>query len=163
MSPVSSIQIIFASTSGHTEYVIDQAIQSLVAAGVTVEKKRAELAQPEDLLKGDILLLASGSWNTGGAEGQLNPYMHDLLKKRAADIDLGGKKVLLVGLGDERYRYLVGAMTHLEEFVKTHNGVVVEPVLKIVNEPYGQEQKVEQWMSDIRPALPAGRSQISAS
>lgn len=144
-----SIHIIYASTSGHTEYVVDQAIQSLVAAGVAVEKQRAELAQPEDLLKGDILLLASGSWNTGGAEGQLNPYMHDLLKKRAVGIDLGGKKVLLIGLGDQRYRYLVGAMTHLEEFVRTHNGVVVEPVLKIVNEPYGQEGKVEEWVKQL--------------
>lgn len=113
---------------------------------MTVEKQRAELAQPEDFLKGDVLLLASGTWNTGGEEGQLNPHMYYLLKKRAADIDLGGKKVLLIGLGDERYRYLVGAMTHLEEFVKTHNGVVVEPVLKIMNEPYGQEEKVKEWV-----------------
>lgn len=130
-------------------------MQSLVAAGVTVEKQRAEQAQPEDLLKGDILLLASGSWNTGGAEGQMNPYMDELLKKRAAGVDLGGKKVLLIGLGDSRYRYTVGCMRYMEEFVKTHNGVVVEPVLKIVNEPYGQEKKIEEWLSAFRNQLSA--------
>lgn len=150
---VSSLQIIYASTSGHTEYVVDQIIATLT--GVKVEKQRAEQAQPEDLLKGDILLLASGSWNTGGAEGQLNPHMHELLKKRATGIDLAGKKVLLVGLGDQRYRYLVGAMTHMMEFVKTHGGVVVEPVLKVVNEPYGQEKKVEEWATVIRKQLSA--------
>lgn len=150
---MSSIHIIYASTSGHTEYVIDQVIASL--SGVDIQKQRAEQAQSEDLLKGDILLLASGSWNTGGEEGQLNPHMYYLLKKRAADIDLGGKKVLLIGLGDERYRYLVGAMTHLEEFVKTHNGVIIEPVLKIVNEPYGQEPKVVQWIESIKSSLKA--------
>lgn len=149
---VSSIQAIYASTSGHTEYVIDQVVKHLSGA----VKLRAELAQPEDLLKGDMLLLASGSWNTGGIEGQMNPYMHDLLKKRAADIDLNGKKVLLIALGDDRYRYTAKAMVHLMEFVQTHNGVIVEPTLKIVNEPFGQEGKVEQWISDIR-------SQISAS
>jgi flavodoxin I len=149
--PVSSLQIICASTSGHTEYVIDHIIASL--SGVQITKQRPEQSEPTDLLKGDVLLLASGSWNTGGVEGQLNPYMHDLLKKRAADIDLGGKKVLLVGLGDDRYRYTVGCMQHFIEFVTSHNGVVIEPTLKIVNEPYGQEKKVEEWVESISKIL----------
>jgi len=35
----------------------------------------AEKTQPQDLLSGDVLLLASSTWNTGGIEGQLNPHM----------------------------------------------------------------------------------------
>ncbi len=116
---------------------------------MSVDKQRAEQAQPEDLLKGDVLLLASGSWNTEGVEGQLNPHMHELLKKRAAAVDLGGRKVVLIGLGDDRYRYTVGAMAHLIEFVETHNGVVMEPTLKIVNEPYGQEEKIGEWTGQL--------------
>ncbi len=150
---MSSLQIIYASTSGHTEYVVDQAIAAL--KGVAVEKLRAEQTQAADLLKGDVLLLASGSWNTGGVEGQLNPHMHELLKKRAADLDLSGKKVLLIGLGDDRYRYTVGCMQHLVEFVASHNGVVIEPTLKIVNEPYGQEKKIEEWTAAISKNLKA--------
>ncbi len=148
---VSSLHIIYGSTSGHTEYVVDQIIDLL--NGVNVVKQRAEQAAADDLLKGDVLLLASGSWNTGGVEGQLNPHMHELLKKRAADLDLSGKKVLLIGLGDDRYRYTVGCMQHLIEFVTSHNGVVIEPTLKIVNEPYGQEKKIEEWLSGIRNQL----------
>ena len=144
---MSSVHIIYASTSGHTEYVVDQVITAL--QGVQVEKQRAELAQPEDLLKGDMLLLASGTWNTGGVEGQLNPHMDELLRKRAAGVDLGGKKVLLIALGDSRYRYTANAMVHLEEFVKSHNGIVVEPTLKIINEPYGQEGKIRQWADQL--------------
>ncbi len=139
---MSSLHIIYASTSGHTEYVIDQVVKHLSGA----VKVRAELAQPEDFLKGDVLLLATGTWNTGGIEGQLNPHMDELLRKRATAIDLGGKKVLLIALGDDRYRYTANAMTHLIEFVKMHNGVVMEPTLKIVNEPYGQEKKIEEWI-----------------
>ena len=43
----------------------------------------AEKTQPQDLLSGDILLLASATWNTGGIEGQLNPHMSVLLHDKA--------------------------------------------------------------------------------
>jgi flavodoxin I len=143
---VQTLHIIYASTSGHTEYVVDQAVSAL--KGMDIEKQRAEQAVPEDLLRGDVLLLASGSWNTGGIEGQMNPYMHILLKEKATDIDLHGKKVLLIALGDDRYRYTAGALAHLKEFVTMHNGQVIEPALTIVNEPYGQEKnrKKRLWI-----------------
>lgn len=114
-----------------------------------VTKQRAEQASAEDLLQGDVLLLASGSWNTGGAEGQMNPYLDELLKKKAVDIDLAGKKVFLIGLGDDRYRYTVGCLRYMTEFVTTHNGVLIEPVLRIVNEPYGQEEIIKDWVREI--------------
>lgn len=148
-----SIHTIYASTSGHTEYVVDDAMNHFMLDGFTVTKQRAEQASADDLLKGDILVLASGSWNTGGAEGQMNPYLDELLKKKAASIDLTEKKVLLIGLGDDRYRYTVGCLRYMIEFVQTHNGVVVEPVLKIVNEPYGQEEKVKDWVTEIGKQL----------
>ena len=142
--PVSSLHIIFASTSGHTEYVVDTLIASLQGK-LQIEKQWAESAKPEDLLRGDILLLASGSWNTGGIEGQMNPHMHALLKEKAASIDLNKKKVAVIGLGDARYRYTAKAADHLEEFVKTHGGVLICKSLRIINEPYGQEKTVQKW------------------
>lgn len=137
----------YASTSGHTEYVVDTLMAFLKkqSRGLDMEKQRAELAKADDLLRGDVLLLASGSWNTLGVEGMLNPHMHYLLKDRAAAVDLKGKKVALIGLGDDRYHFRVGAMDHLQEFVTTHNGILIEPVLRIINEPYGQEKKIADW------------------
>ena len=69
------LHIIFASTSGHTEYVVDSLIDSLkdIAQGWEIEKTMAETTQPQDLLRGDVLLLASATWNTWSIEGQLNP------------------------------------------------------------------------------------------
>jgi len=144
---VKSLHVVYASTSGHTEYVIDVLATELLALlpGLALTRVRADAATPEDLSKGDVLLLASGSWNTGGIEGQLNPFMHELLKSKAAGIDLGGKKVALVALGDARYRYTAKAGDHLEEFVKTHGGEVLGERLVIVNEPYGQEAAVREW------------------
>jgi len=143
---VPKIFLIYASTSGHTEYVTDLLMQFLQEMGdAVVERKRAELCTPEDLVKGDVLLLASGTWNTGSVEGQLNPYMHRLLKEQAAKADLKGKKVACIALGDERYKYTAQARVHLEEYVKTHNGVLLMESLRIVNEPYGQEKAVRDW------------------
>ena len=150
-----SLQIIAASTSGHTDYVVSNVTIFLKekAPKVTVTVIRAEQAKPEDLMKGDVLLLASGTWNTGGGEGQLNPHMHAFLRERAPEVKLKGKKVAVIGLGDARYRYTAKAKDLLEEFVKSHGGELLLPSLKIVNEPYGQEETVKKWAQELAKKL----------
>lgn len=144
--------IIYASTSGHTEYVVSQVAEELRSAKKDVRVLRVELAKPEDLSGGGLLILASSSWNTGGIEGQLNPHMYEFLLGRAKDAKLAGA-VALIALGDERYRYLAQAGKHLRTFVETHGGKVLEPQLTILNEPYGQEEKAKAWAREILPHL----------
>ena len=64
------LHIVFASTSGHTEYVVDALIGSLksITPGWEVDETMAEKTQPQDLLSGEVLLLASSTWNTGGEQ-----------------------------------------------------------------------------------------------
>ena len=90
-----SLHIVFASTSGHTEYVVDVLIDSLksITLGWEIEETMAEKTQPQDLLSGDVLLLASATWNTGGIEGQLNPHMSVLLHDKAKSSGLGRQTV----------------------------------------------------------------------
>jgi flavodoxin I len=141
------LHIVFASTSGHTEYVMDALIDSLkgTTPGWEIEETRAEKTQPQDLLSGDILLLASATWNTGGIEGQLNPHMWGLLNDKAKTLDLAGKPCACIGLGDNRYFYTARAADHLQHYVNAHHGRLLVPTLKIVNEPYGQEDAVRVW------------------
>jgi len=148
---MASLHIIYASTSGHTEFVVDTLIDAMQDAAV--EKQRVEKAVPEDMSRGDVLILASGTWNTGGIEGQLNPHMHAFLREKARDFDLKGKKIGIIALGDERYYYTAAAKTHLEEYVKTHGGTLLEPALRIVNEPYGQEETVWKWAKEFSKHL----------
>lgn len=145
MYAMQTVHIIYASSSGHTEYVVDVLEKQLQAAGVSVSRQLAESAQPQDLLRGDVLVLGSGTWNTGSVEGQLNPHMHDLLLGRAKDIDLSGKQSALIALGDERYYYTLRAGEYLRTFVQTHGGSLICEQLSIVNEPYGQEERIEKW------------------
>jgi len=141
------LHIVFASTSGHTAYVVDALIDSLksTAPGWTVEETVAEKAQPQDLLRGDVLLLASATWNTGSIEGQLNPHMWALLHDKAKTLDLAGKPCACIGLGDHRYFYTARAADHLQHYVEGHHGRLIAPTLKVKDEPYGQEEAVRVW------------------
>ena len=144
---MSSLTIIYASTSGHTEHVVNTlaTLFNTRAPDLSVTLLRAELARPEDLISGDSLVLASGTWNTGGMEGQLNMHMHELLLKRAAEVDFAGKSCAVIALGDSRYHYTCRATEHLMQFILQHGGNSCCPPLAIVNEPYGQEERVEKW------------------
>jgi flavodoxin len=106
------LHIVFASTSGHTEYVVAALIDSLkdIAPGWEIEETMAETTQPQDLLRGDVLLLASATWNTWSIEGQLNPYMSVLLQDKARNLDLASKPCAAIGLGDDRYFYTARAV-----------------------------------------------------
>lgn len=152
---VSLLHIIYSTSTGHTEHVVDTLIAALKTKVPTlmVEKQRAEMVKPEDFSRGDVLLLACGTWNTGGSEGQLNVHMHALLKERAAATDLQKKPCLLMALGDSRYHYTARAMEHFMTFVTQHNGMVADSLV-IINEPYGQEDKVEKWVEKILTKLP---------
>jgi flavodoxin I len=145
------LHIVFASTSGHTKYVVDALIDRLkdIAPGWEIEEMMAERTQSHDLLRGDILLLASATWNTGSIEGQLNPHMWILLEDKAKNLDLAGKACACVGLGDHRYFYTARAADLLEHYVKAHHGRLVLPTLKIIDEPYGQEQTVRLWAKQL--------------
>jgi flavodoxin I len=147
------LHIVFASTSGHTAYVVDALIDSLKSTpGWEIEETMAEKTQPRDLLSGDVLLLACATWNTGGTEGQLNPHMWALLEDKAKTLDLAGKPCACIGLGDHRYFYTARAADHLQNYVKAHHGRLIVPTLKIINEPYGQEEAVRVWGRQLADA-----------
>jgi flavodoxin I len=148
------LTIVFASTSGHTQYVVDALIQSLapLSEGWRIASTRAEKAQPGDLRNADLLVLASGTWNTGGSEGQLNPHMSILLQDKASNLDLAGGPCACIGLGDDRYFYTARAVDLLEDYVKTHHGRLIVASLKVVNEPYGQEQQIRNWANHLHEA-----------
>ncbi|HLD64278.1 MAG TPA: flavodoxin domain-containing protein [Candidatus Peribacteraceae bacterium] len=152
---LSSLHIIYTTSSGNTEHVVNELCMLLAkkAKKVRVTKQYAEEAQPNDLERGDLLILACGSWNTGGIEGQLQPRMFEFLNSQAHDADLKGKPVAVIGLGDARYLYTARAGEHLQQFVETHNGKLVVGLLKVVNDPYGQEKKIQAWGEKLLTAI----------
>ncbi len=147
--------MIYATSTGHTEFVVDTLIAALNKSvpDLLIKKQRAETAKAEDLTKESILLLACGSWNTGNVEGQLQPYMHDLLMTRAVGVELKGMPVAAIGLGDERYHFTAKAADKLTDFLNSHGGKILLPTLKVVNEPFDQVTKVETWAKELAAAI----------
>lgn len=148
---MKSLHIIYASTSGHTEYAMEVLAERLRkrAKGIKISMERVEEATEKSFKRSKVVVMASGTWNTGGIEGQLNPHMHAFVHKTVADIDLKGKDVAVVGCGDDRYYYTCRAADYLERFVEDHGGTLYEPTLRLVNETYGQEKKIEKWADDL--------------
>lgn len=142
-----SLHFIYASTSGHTEYVVQTLCAYIAehAPHIAVETQRAEEATGADLLRGDFVVLGSGTWNTGGQEGQLNLHMHALLNERAADVNLTGKAMSCISLGDERYYFRTRCTEHFLRFLREHEGKLALPPFVLVNEPYGQEEHIHAW------------------
>jgi flavodoxin len=141
---MSKLLIIYSSTSGHTEYVLD-VLQNFIkekGASWEVTAQNVELTDPQQLLDCDVLLLASSTWNT--TEGLLPPNFQ-LFIRGAKDLDLKEKPTCVIGLGDDRYYYTCRATAHLMQFAREHGGKNLLPPLPIVNEPYDQDDKVIKW------------------
>ncbi len=138
---------IYASTSGHTEFAVDTIANKLasVLPELKVEKLRAERAEAKDFERADILLLGSGTWNSNGVEGLLNPHMDKLFTERAGTVDLKQKPTVLLSLGDDRYYFTARCTEHLQRYLRTHNGKLLLPPLIIVNEPYDQTDRIDRW------------------
>ena len=138
------LRIVYSSTSGHTEYVLDVLIDYLKKnnAPVDIVMTHVEQTKPEDLLDCDYLLLASSTWDP--TEGLLPPDFL-VFAKEAKDIDLAGKPTCVIGLGDDRYFYTCRATAHLMQFAREHGGKNLMPPLAIINEPYEQDDTVVKW------------------
>lgn len=136
--------IVYSSTSGHTEYVLDVLTEFLEAkkAPVKIARQHVEQTDPKDLVNCDYLLLASSTWDV--TEGLLPPDFR-VFTKAAKDIDLAGKPTIVIGLGDSRYRNTCRAAAHLMQFAREHGGKNLLPPLPIVNEPYEQNAVIEKW------------------
>ena len=152
---MTHVTAIIASTSGHTAFVLDTLVAywARTAPEITVRMIRAEEAKPEDFLAGDLLVLGSGTWNTGGKEGQLNPFMHELLFDRAKSVDLKNKRVALLSLGDERYYFTTRCTEHFLKFIRDHGGKLLGMPLTITNEPYDQMERIEKWGAKLIAAM----------
>jgi flavodoxin len=150
-----SLTIVYSSFSGHTEHVIDtiEAFIKKSLPALVIRRIRAEQATAEDLEKADALLFGSGTWNTGGAEGRLNPYMNELLEDKAKDIKLTGKPMAFVSLGDDRYYYTARCTEGFLRFLRESGGKQILPPLIVVNEPYGQEERVTRWAEKLVAGL----------
>ena len=106
------IGIFYGSTTGVTKRVAERAGELL---GVDV----MNVSEIEDKIDNyDMLIFATSSWNRGDVQNSLEGHLKFLGSK-----DFGGKKVALIGVGDQEFfgKTFVDGMCVLYTYIKYNN------------------------------------------
>lgn len=141
------IQIIYASTSGHTEAVCEFVADRWQQKKIEVHLHRAEQASIELVQHHQLFVLATSTWHHGDA----NPFFRPLMSAMKQE-DLSGKYAAFIGLGDSRYEPVLfnGGMDLLQQRWWSQNGKDLGQPLKINGEPFELlETKVADWADEV--------------
>ncbi len=144
---MGSLFIIYGSTGGNTEIVVDHAAQFFRAQGQLVTIKRAEQSEPEDLLKADGVILASPTYG----HGTLQPDMA-IFTEKLKGLRLKHKPCAVIGLGDPKYEphYHVESANTLEKLIEALGGDLVLPALRISRSPVlFLDNLIPQWTKEF--------------
>lgn len=145
------IQIIYASTSGNVEIVVETIAKYLSEAGLDSKLNRAEQASEQIWDDGNKFILATSTWE----HGELNPFFNKLHKALLAK-NMQNKQAAFIGLGDIRYEpifFCEGIEIMRRAFLQS-GGSEIGRVLKINGEPYHQlETTVKNWASNLISSL----------
>jgi flavodoxin I len=136
---MSKILIVYGSTTGNTEMVAEQIMDSLKNHEVSLQD--AADTSPEDLTKYDVLVLGSSTWDDGLLQQDFRDFVEGL------EIDLTDKKLAIFGLGDSNYPDFCEAADILEKIFTKLGGETIVATLKIDGFPDEEEneQKIEAW------------------
>jgi len=138
------IHIVYASTSGNTEFVMDKVADVWRKMGREVFLHRSEKTDINILTKNKFFLLATSTWDNG----KINPFFDRLLSEMEK-LDFSDKSAAFIGLGDRRYEshYFCTGMTLLKEVWEKSNGKSVGVALTIGREPFDEiiDKLVRDW------------------
>ncbi|MCB9813095.1 MAG: flavodoxin family protein [Pseudomonadales bacterium] len=138
------IQIIYASTSGNTEFVMEKVADVWIEIGHEVNLHRAETTDIKLIEDNTYFLLATSTWD----HGTINPFFDKLLAQMTK-ADFSGKSATFIGLGDRRYEkhYFCTGMKLLQEVWEKQKGTSVGVPLTIGREPFDDliDKVVRDW------------------
>jgi flavodoxin len=141
------VHIIYASTGGNTEHVMEQVAKYWQAQGVTVNLHRAEQTPVSVVTDNKYFLLATSTWD----HGTLNPFYNKLLSE-IKKTDLNGKVASFIGLGDRRYEkhYFCNGMKIIKETWEQQQGTSIGVALTIGREPFEDliDKMIEKWANE---------------
>lgn len=145
------VHVIYASTSGNVEAVVEKVATILEHQGYTALLYRSEQTSIDVIEENQQFVIATSTWE----HGAINPFfvkLHDQMKQA----DIKGKRAAFIGLGDRRYEpvlFCEGMEKVRRTWLKNGGSELQEP-LKINGEPYGLlETTVLPWASKLVQAL----------
>lgn len=141
------IYLIYASTSGNVEIVMEEVAKVLKANGFAIFLSRVEVTPIETVSKNSKFVFGTSTWE----HGLLNPFFERLYGE-LSKIDCLGKQAAFVGLGDRRYEpvlFCEGAEKVRRLWIKA-GGREIDTILKIQGEPYEQiDSAIVPWAGQV--------------
>jgi len=138
------IHIIYASTSGNTEFVMDTVANKWRKMGREVVLHRSEATDIGTIKENSHFLLATSTWD----HGAINPFFNKLLAEMKKT-DCFGKQATFIGLGDRKYskHHFCKGMTTLKEVWEKSRGESLGVALTIGREPFDELmiKVIEDW------------------
>jgi len=148
---MSKIIIIYGSTSGNTELVVDHLAAMLQNSGHTVDTKPGESCTFQDADGYELTILASPTYG----HGALQEYMMHI-NQEVATADNKGRQFAVIGLGDPKYdrNYNIESAVILEHSIKKSGGTLLVPSLKINKSPIPHlETTLKDWANQLNQKL----------
>lgn len=150
-----NILVIYATYSSSTQTAVAYLGELLTNQSHAVTIKQAQAVTAADFADPQLIVFASPSWLIDGKDGQPHEDMLSLMQTFST-ISFAGKKIAVLGLGDTSYAHFCGAVDHIEQFVKDHQGTLVVPSLRIDGYYMNQDannQTLTQWSQSLPLSL----------
>lgn len=152
---MSKVLIVYGSTGGNTEMVVEQVACILEEVGHCLELKRVERFDHANLIDemkcADFVILASPTYGHGQLEPHMMPFLETL-----KDTDLKGVKYAVIGLGDPKYdsHYHIESTRILEEVMDSCGADRVHYALRISRSPVLQiDNLIPKWSEKFLEVL----------
>lgn len=143
---MSTVLIVYGSTTGNTESVADTISTDLSNADYTIKKVNVSDVEVDILNETfDLYLLGSSTW--GEDEIEFQEDFEPFYESMKGGMNLSGKKFAVFGCGDSSYEYFCGAVDALEECLGKLGATLVCESLRIDGEP--EESEINEWTQDL--------------
>ena len=148
---MSSVLIVYGSTTGNTAYAAEVLERVLGEAGNKVTVADAAQSKPEGLCgKYDAVLFGCSTWGDEDIELQDDFIpLFDSLDKSGVQ----GRKAAVFGCGDSSYTYFCGAVDAIEEKLEGLGVDLMTAGLKIDGDPHASREDIEAWAKDVNKSL----------
>lgn len=141
------VEIIYASTSGNVEAVVEKVSEVLRSEGIESNLHRAEQTSIDVIRNNDLFIFATSTWE----HGELNPFFQRVYNELEQE-DFSTKRAAFIGLGDYRYEvvwFCKGIDLIRDRFLE-NGGKQIAGNLKINGEPYDMlDTVVAEWATKL--------------
>lgn len=148
---MSSVLILYGSTTGNTAYTAEVLEKVLAGAGNKVTLADVSQTKVEGICdKYDAVLLGCSTWGDEDIELQDDFIpVFDALEGTG----IKGKKAAVFGCGDSSYTYFCGAVDSIEQKLGEIGVSLMTDGLKIDGDPHTAKDDIESWAKDVSKSL----------